>query len=390
MATGQVFPSKQTLITNVQGLVRFNNDGETTSEKIQEIVLSTIETLYAKIEEVEAESGDEITVEAATQALGVDVTNSILTIAQASTSISGLLSSSDWNTFNDKSDSDTSIISSSFDTNTGIVTFTKNDPAASTLTLDLSFLLTAGGSSNYSGSNPTISIGGLTAGVDVQGDTLSELIEKIIAPFVIPSFLSFTLTGGSTLEINETLTGSQTFSWTTEEPSNILPNTIQIEDITGATVLGTGLVNDGTEDLALNVVNSSVSTNTWRITGTDTQNNTFSRNVTKSWRTKAYFGTGVVNTSAEIKANDNTFIVGSGGDFDIIIPANTPDVYVAIPSGTSFSAAYIESANADVTSTFTSSSVSLDINGTNVTYDLYKTTIGGGGYPSQATYKITL
>ena len=107
-----------------------------------------------------------------------------------------------------------------------------------------------------------------------------------------------------------------------------------------------------------------------------------------------FFDTGSIPVdSAGVRgATNKQFLSGTNtGSFNITIPQNTPQVFFAVPTGKSIQVNYVESANADVTGTFSSSTFNVNDAGNNpVSYDIWSSTIGGGGYPSQATYSVVI
>lgn len=108
----------------------------------------------------------------------------------------------------------------------------------------------------------------------------------------------------------------------------------------------------------------------------------------------AFYGSGSIpNNSTEVRASANkTFLNASNnGSFNITIPAGTPEVYFSVPTGKTIQVNYIESLNADVTSTFASSTFDVnDAGGSPVSYDTWSTVIGVSGYPTDATYSVVI
>lgn len=90
--------------------------------------------------------------------------------------------------------------------------------------------------------------------------------------------------------------------------------------------------------------------------------------------------------------SSKSFLSGSNtGVFTITIPAATQEVYFYVPAGKTIQVLYVESSYADVTSTFTSGSISVDdANGDPQNYESYVAFIGVGGYPSVANYQVTI
>ena len=97
------------------------------------------------------------------------------------------------------------------------------------------------------------------------------------------------------------------------------------------------------------------------------------------------------NESSLVRQLNNSNFVGNVS-FNITIPTNTKEVAFYIPDNYNLEdVLYVESSNADVTSTFTSSNMNVNDAGSNpVGYNKYIAVIGGTGYPNSATYKVTI
>jgi len=82
---------------------------------------------------------------------------------------------------------------------------------------------------------------------------------------------------------------------------------------------------------------------------------------------------------------------GNNGSYNIVIPALTPEVYFSIPHGKSILVNYVNSSNADVTGTFKKLEFDVDnAGGVGTSYDTHYSFLGTTGYPSIATYKVTI
>jgi hypothetical protein len=150
-----------------------------------------------------------------------------------------------------------------------------------------------GSAGAYAGASPaTENVGGLTAGYVLTGKTYEQLFEKILVTYQSPAFSSFSISGQSTtVEVGTTISGFKTFTWGTTNSSNVSPNTLVVRDFTGASDLGTSLANDGSESLSVGSVQKLTATsNTWRITGTNTELGTFQRDFAVSWQWMRYYG----------------------------------------------------------------------------------------------------
>jgi hypothetical protein len=152
-----------------------------------------------------------------------------------------------------------------------------------------------------------------------------DALDKILYPYEFPSFSAFTINSKpNTLELGQDLIpfGGQnvTFSWGVNNLSNV-STTIgyDIRDVGNAVDLTTNILPRTTTSSLVNVPTQIVKTNNgathqFRITGTNTQAGTFTRNKTYTWRPRRFWGTssngGALN-SAEILALPSSNTGGS-------------------------------------------------------------------------------
>lgn len=99
--------------------------------------------------------------------------------------------------------------------------------------------------------------------------------------------------------------------------------------------------------------------------------------------------------SAGVRAATNKMFLSSGatGTFNITIPAGQKEVWFSVPTGKSIQVLYVESSNADVSGEFAADPFLVTNGGGTgdaVAYETWKSTIPGTGYPSDATYKVTI
>lgn len=147
----------------------------------------------------------------------------------------------------------------------------------------------------YINANPTPStIGGISSGSTFDGQTTKEVLDLLLYPYQSPTFSSFTFGQSSPIQVGVTVSGDKTFTWGTTNSGNVEANSIIITDVTGAATLGTGLANDGSELITIiSVQKTSAASHTWRITGTNTESGTFTRDLTISWQWMKYYGEAV-------------------------------------------------------------------------------------------------
>jgi len=161
----------------------------------------------------------------------------------------------------------------------------------------------------YESNSPsTCTVGGITAGTILTGKTMECLMQDMLAPYIEPAFSSFAVNITSPMEVGAALSGTKTFTWSTSTSDNVCTNSIEICEVGGG-VLGTGLANDGAEALGIGTIsNTSPQTFSWEIEGCSTNDNPFTRTVSKCSIYPVYYG---VVTCASRPAVDNG-LVNSG------------------------------------------------------------------------------
>lgn len=110
--------------------------------------------------------------------------------------------------------------------------------------------------------------------------------------YLVPSFSSFFIDSqSSSLEVGATSNANPTFVWTIANASNTSPNTIDISDITASIVLATGISTTSPHVSTYGgVTKTSISSETFSITGTNTHGSPFSGSFTISWYDRVYYG----------------------------------------------------------------------------------------------------
>ena len=148
----------------------------------------------------------------------------------------------------------------------------------------------------YTNSTPTTAtVGGISAGSTFSAATMGEMWDMLLYPYQAPTFSAFAINGQSTtVEVGATVpSGSTLFTWSTTNSSNVTPNSVSIQDVTNSVVLGSSLVNSGSQTLLLpaNVTKTTATSNQWRINATNTEAGSFLRNYSVNWRWRIHYGT---------------------------------------------------------------------------------------------------
>jgi len=277
--------------------------------------------------------------------------------------------------------------------------------------------------------------GGLTVG-DVTGQTFSDFIDNYLFPTVFSTIsvaksviLSFT-PSLSTVEVGTTLDPTLTATFNQGDIENgdgsSGPDLVGLANkftFTGPGISTTSVVDTSTNPTSITTSDTGFTTsqvafgsNVWNVLvnhdigtglyydskgGVDTSldgsrvaGNVSDNSNTITGRYYGFYDTGILpaNSSEVRTGTDRVFLNGSNnGSFTITIAASEPLVFFAVPAGKTATVLYVESSNADVTGSFSVTTFNVDDAGGNpVSYDVYTTTIGGGGYPSTANYSVTI
>lgn len=155
----------------------------------------------------------------------------------------------------------------------------------------------------YQGASPTtVKVGGLEAGTNISGRSISELLENILVPYISPTFTSFSVSQTTPLEVGTFINGNKLFNFVLTQGANVQPNSIEILDVTGNRSLGTfANTSPITADIGT-IALTAPGSYSWRARGTNTVSSTFlSALTTVSWQWRLYFGTSADSILTEAK-----------------------------------------------------------------------------------------
>lgn len=175
---------------------------------------------------------------------------------------------------------------------TGLSTAAKTSLVAAINEL-VSGVASAGPGSYTNAAATPSTLGGIASGSTFANKTWQQMMDALLYPYQTPSFTTLAITGQSSpVEVGSSIAANPTFTWATANATNISANTIQITDVTNANaVLVSGSANDGTQAVTLATITKSTATShTFRITGTNTNTATFTRDLTIAWQWKRYYG----------------------------------------------------------------------------------------------------
>jgi len=138
----------------------------------------------------------------------------------------------------------------------------------------------------------SVTVGGWEAGSTFTALPFADLIDGLLYPYQYPSFDAFSYSGiTNPLEVGAGTTVNPTFTWSTPHPAddNIVPNSLAIRS--AGSPIATGLADDGSQTVTLSAVTKlTATTHTFRVEGTDTKSNVFTRDLVVSWQWKCYYG----------------------------------------------------------------------------------------------------
>ena len=145
------------------------------------------------------------------------------------------------------------------------------------------------------GEGTAVAVGGLPSGY-VPSGTVQDVLDLMLYPYRAPAFTDFQMSGqAGILELGAAITaGPKSFLWDSSNADHINAGTLLLRDVTSNRVLASGLNDTGIASGTLTApVSASVPTGqySFRIEGTNSNSQTFSRTLTFLWRPRRYAGT---------------------------------------------------------------------------------------------------
>ena len=127
-----------------------------------------------------------------------------------------------------------------------------------------------------------VTVGGLVAG-SVPNGTIQDLIDRILYPFLAPSFSAFSV-NIPTQEVGSEVSGNKNFTWSVSNSGNVQAGTYSITDLTRSTTIGSSLTSSPQSIVVDLIKYNTQATHTWQIKAIDAMGSTFTRNVSIEWR----------------------------------------------------------------------------------------------------------
>jgi|GEM_PF-3575283 len=251
----------------------------------------------------------------------------------------------------------------------------------------------------YTNEEPTTAaVGGIPSGSTFENKTMQEMFDMLLYPYQYPAFTSFSISGvPTTLEVCQSISPTKTYLWSTSNPNNINANTIEIWH---GEFSNSGLSNDGSEVITdiidisefqiqeVPTVLNIPGTYNFQIQAQNSQNDSFSRIFTVTWKYKIFHGTSITDPtdSAAIRALANSLF--DTNSLNITIDALK--YVIAVPEGKTIT--MVRTSNfEDITDNFIKQpnviEVLLPDNVTTKNYDIYILTTA---LPLDVTATVTL
>ena len=145
----------------------------------------------------------------------------------------------------------------------------------------------------YTNLNPTPeTVGGIPAGSTFNDMTIQAVLDELLYPYQNPGFSSFGISGQSSpLEVGATSNANPSFTWSLSNSGNVTANSINISDTTASTTLVTGHSTISPAAVThVGITKTSSASETYHISGTNTQSGTFGANYSINWLWKVYYG----------------------------------------------------------------------------------------------------
>ena len=199
-----------------------------------------------------------------------------------------------------------------------------------------------------------------------------------IPPYASPAFTAFSIAGqATTIEVGTVITTAKVFNWATSNSFNVQVNSIDIRDVTLASLIATGLANDGTEPIVIApIVNNLPMTHSWRAEGVDTQANAFiSSNFTITSSYYEFYGPTAANStnSAQVRALPNNRPASAGTSFSMQTGTVEKIFEIAIPATKTLVSVFDATAGFFITGTFTLTTFNVnDAGGNPIAYNIYR------------------
>lgn len=260
------------------------------------------------------------------------------------------------------------------------------DPVTNKITYNFRLAIPegSGGDAIYTSTVPTtVKVGGVDKGSTFpNGIKTTELLDRILHEYIRPTFSAFALRNqSSTVEVGATVPAGLSFTFSTTSTSEIKPDSMKVTDVTNNTEIASGFNNTSPVSTSSSAITKSTAgTHTFRITGTNTKDEEFTKDVSISWRYKLFYGEKVETSLDDSGVNGlrvgslssgfaNTYSFSAGGY-----------KYLAYPSSFGTATSFKDTAtNLDVPFNAPEKVTVNNINGVSCEYNVHRTKYELGG-----------
>jgi hypothetical protein len=201
----------------------------------------------------------------------------------------------------------------------------------------------AGSGSVISQDYPVVLSSGRSVGQFVNGDimpttglNLDQFVQLIATETLAPAFTTFNLDQSSPIEVGTTIDGSRLFTWDTINQSNIESGTVNIQDITNGSTIGSALAPSGSLSANIgSITKVAPNSHIWRISLTSTDGDIITRDFNVNWSFLQFFGpaSAFPTDSAEVRSLGSNRFSNSGNTFILNTGSTERRFVIAVPDG---------------------------------------------------------
>jgi hypothetical protein len=146
-------------------------------------------------------------------------------------------------------------------------------------------------------------------GMTFQDRTMKEMWDMLLYPYQVPNFSSFSFNhNGIIREVGNPInSGTYSFTWSTSNSANILPNTIKITDLTSSNIFILNSINDGLEDISISEINKNTQSNhKWEVSAQRSNGTIMKTEHQVSWMWRKFFGK---SSLVDVSSDNNISII---------------------------------------------------------------------------------
>lgn len=230
------------------------------------------------------------------------------------------------------------------------------------------------------------SIGGIEVGDTFEDVSIKDMFDKLLYPYQVPLFNTFSINGISILECGTNLSGNKDFLFTFSNSGNIKSNSLSIyQDL--ITLISNQSVSSP-KNITVSTVTKTVDAQyvTMKVEAENTKNILFSKTYTINWYMPYYFGVGIKGLNvANIQLLTKT--VTSKSNINKTYNTSNQVPYLAYPKSRGMLTSILDKNGYETISDFIITERTFIINGTSVLYYVYEFNNLSTASNLQVTYK---